>query len=684
MVALIGVLVALFTGLFNPAKFTGWGWFAGFVALYFFMFVPKVNVQLIDKLNGSPPVVVGNVPIGLAAFGHFTSKVGDWATRSYETVMQPLGLPDPLKYQNNGLLFGNKVISASRQVAIASPQLKTDLVNFVYNCTMYDLADNSINPNAFATSLDIWALMGTTNPARFTTFGTAPSTIGSCQTAYTYLNNQLPAEINRARSMLALEMNPLRNPASVTTALIDDQVQQSHFRYRIATGAQTATDLLRQNAMINIMRDSANVIGQKMNDPATVMLANAQAQAVASTNANFVSQGKLAEQALPMLRNVIEAIIYAVFPIMFIFFLTLQGPALIAAIKSFFLALIWVQLWPPLYAVLNYMGTMSSARTLEAAANFGGGAGLTLDTANSIYSGAISDQAVIGYMAISIPLFASALVFGMNKLGSLGAATFLGAATRATEAAGSGNISMGNQTMDQSKIDPGMTDPSMRTDSNAFGASTSQITPSGSSLVAYKSNLSNLSTAIDITSKDAESMGETAKATQAIATQQSQTAAESSVASALQAISIIDKRSKSGEQSGGSNSMATGGQSSAVNFVNDTAREIQNVLGKNVSAEAAQKMAAAIGVTAAAYARGEGWVKGAAGGKNPLFTAETGAQGSIGMQVGADGSLRFENSNLSKETLSALDQVAKKARESKQLSEGMSYIKNFSPRRRAK
>lgn len=29
VVALIGVLVALFTGLFNPAKFTGWGWFAG-------------------------------------------------------------------------------------------------------------------------------------------------------------------------------------------------------------------------------------------------------------------------------------------------------------------------------------------------------------------------------------------------------------------------------------------------------------------------------------------------------------------------------------------------------------------------------------------------------------------------------------------------------------------------------
>ena len=76
-VAVTGVLVAAFAGLFTPGRFHGWGWLIGVMFLYYALFFPKADVVIVDKLGSQTPVVVGNVPIGVAFFGHYTSKVGD-------------------------------------------------------------------------------------------------------------------------------------------------------------------------------------------------------------------------------------------------------------------------------------------------------------------------------------------------------------------------------------------------------------------------------------------------------------------------------------------------------------------------------------------------------------------------------------------------------------------------------
>ena len=207
-------------------------------------------------------------------------------------------------------------------------------------------------------------------------------------------------------------MNPSLDPAAAQ-GVIDSQIEQAYFKTKIATAAQGAADLLRQNILINLVQDTSSIIGQKLNDPASIMIATARANATASINSSFLTMGKIAEQALPLVRNVIEAIIYAVFPFVFLLFLLAQGRGLGLALKSFVLSLVWIQLWPPLYAILNYVATLASAKNLEAAARMGAGVqGLALETASSIYHGAISDQAVAGYMVISIPIIATAIIKG--------------------------------------------------------------------------------------------------------------------------------------------------------------------------------------------------------------------------------------------------------------------------------
>ena len=70
-------------------------------------------------------------------------------------------------------MFGTRLIKETRTVVFLDPAFRTDLINFVHNCTMFDLADGTVDPKAFAASVDVWALMGNPNPARFSTITTA-------------------------------------------------------------------------------------------------------------------------------------------------------------------------------------------------------------------------------------------------------------------------------------------------------------------------------------------------------------------------------------------------------------------------------------------------------------------------------------------------------------------------------
>ena len=502
-VAITGVLVAAFAGLFTPGRFHGWGWLFGFLFLYYGMFVPKVDVAIVDKLGSQPPTLISNVPIGVAFFGHYTSKVGDVMTRFFETAFQVIPsptaqLPSELTYQKNGVMFGNRLIQASRKANIADPQLRTDLISYIYNCTIYDLQDGTINPGTFGQSPDIWSLMGTPNPARFSTFGN-PVQVDTCPNVYTYLSNRLPTEVANAKSILAFQMNPSMDPTNAQSA-INAQLEQAYYKAKIATAAQGAADLLRQNIMINLVQDTSSIVGQKINDPAAVMLATARANATASINSSYMTMGKIAEQALPLIRNVIEAIIYAVFPFVFLLFLLAHGKGLGLAVKSFAMSLVWIQLWPPLYAILNYVATLASAKNLEAAARMGTATtGLALETASSIYNGAVSDQAVAGYMVISIPIIATAIIKGgeVAFAAVTGASSIQSAASSEGSQSSKGLVSQGMVSTDQYTIDSTFKSPLMVRRTDERGIEHTEMLGTGVRAINMLQNSSYLSGAFN-------------------------------------------------------------------------------------------------------------------------------------------------------------------------------------------
>ena len=480
-VAFCGFVAALIAYAFAPEKLQGWKWLGTVVLVFSVLIVPKVTVGIVDKTGGSAVKIVGNVPFGVAALGSITSTIGNTLTSLFETAFQVIpgvgALPVELSYQQNGLMFGNRLIRETGNVVFQDPAFRTDLINFIHNCTTYDLIDGTLDPAVFSASDDVWPLMASPNPARFSTLTGAGGSVGvdTCPNVYLSLNGRLPAQITRIQGRLAFQLNPTL-PGAAAAAAIAGQIQQSYLKNSIATAAATAADIIRQNAMLNALEDTSKIVGQKVNDPAAMVLAVGRAQAVAQQNASWLNYGKVAEQALPVFRNVVEAVTYAMFPLFVMLLLLTSGRETMLAFKGYAAVLIWIQLWPPLYAILNYMASIYAAYDLAAAADLGtGGKSLALQTASTIYSRAISGEAVVGYLAISIPFIAWAALKRMENFGTAlvgGLSGLQGMISGGTSAATVGNVSMGNVGMDQMQLAPNRTSAFMGSWQNDISGNT--------------------------------------------------------------------------------------------------------------------------------------------------------------------------------------------------------------------
>lgn len=523
LVAVIGFVMAFLAYAFAPEKLYGWKWLASVLLVYAVLLVPRVTVQLIDKTGVEPPRVVANVPFGAAVFGSVTSQVGNTLTELFETAFQSVGYPAGLSYQQHGLMFGARMVANTRNVVLVSPAFRTDIISFLDNCTRYDLADGTINPQAFSVTADLWTLMGTNpNPARMTVIasGVATPTIMTCTAAYTALNALVPAQVTDILNRIAVSANPYLPPATART-LVAGQIETAYTYNRLATAATTANQILMQNATINAINDASGIIGQRTNDPSSLLLAMGRAQAVARTNASWMNFGKVAEEALPLIRNSIEALIYALFPLVILLLFLTAGIKTAQALKSYLLTLLWIQMWPPVYAVLNYMASVATSSKLAAAGNTGAiDSAITLLTASPVYSNAISAEAVVGYLVISVPAIAWAAIKGMETIGQAaltGVSSLQGTISQTSGAAALGSPTpMGSISNQQQLLAPQRTSAFMEAWQDANGTTHHQGMLSGihAQHMLRNQGYGSQTVKYSVTEKDAEAAGRRVEAAQ--------------------------------------------------------------------------------------------------------------------------------------------------------------------------
>ena len=617
MVAFCGFVTAGIAYAFMPHKLIGWQWLASVLLVYSILFVPKVTVGIVDKLGTQPVQVVSNVPFGVAFFGNLTSTIGNTLTEVFETAFQTLPGPAQqsadLTYQRHGVMFGNTLIKRTRQIVFDDPNFRTDLVNFIHNCTMFDLADGTIDPAAFSKAPvgagDLWSLMATPNPARFSSITTGGvSDIEPCPAVYANLNARLPAITNLSVQKLAALLNPDLPLAQAVTE-VSNQASQAYLRASLGSAGIAVADIVRQNGLINAINDTSDIIGQKINDPGSLILGLGRAQATAQTNAAWLNFGKMAEDALPLIRNAIEAIIYALFPLVILLLLLTYGLGTMRALQSYLLTLVWIQLWPPVYAILNYMASIASAKHIAAAAELGAGInGLAIVSASPVYSNTISDQAVVGYLVLAVPAIAWAAVKGMHTIGQAaltGTSSIQGAASGAAAAAATGNVSMGMVSQDQVNLSPTYSSANARFSTDAWGTRAETIRGDGSvEFVAAQQNMSRLATRFEFSETEATSMSDSARTLEGTARSQREAAAQSTSATLLNAMNVQQEFARSGARSGGSSLGTAGRDSRDVNTMLQIAENVNKMLGYEGNAGAGKQVVANASVGLEAFGMG--------------------------------------------------------------------------------
>src|SRR5207237_77430 len=121
------------------------------------------------------------------------------------------------------------------------------------------------------------------DPARCSAVTTGGTTqISPCPAVYSNLDGRRPPIETQLYNTLASQLNPYL-PAAQAQADAANEIIAAYQLTLLANASASAADIIRQNGMINAINDASEIIGQKANDPASLLLAFGRAQATAQT-----------------------------------------------------------------------------------------------------------------------------------------------------------------------------------------------------------------------------------------------------------------------------------------------------------------------------------------------------------------------------------------------------------------
>lgn len=441
---LIGLLALLTQSAFK-GTLLNWPMFFVSLMAYFVMLVPKADVIVVDRIDDTQTAVVENVPIGIAFPAGLTSHVGDWLTRAFDSLYS---LPDDLSYTKTGMLFGSRLLEAARRFEITDERTNMNMSEFWRQCVFYDILFGKYDMGVLAAQQDLWAYVQThTSPVRAFSYRypDGHTDILVCQSAAQpggALDADLGAAITQARQFYGRTFSPYgddANAIALFSSAFETSVQW------LTTVSDSAQNLVRQAALTHsLRRGMANWAASV--DASAAMQDYALAKAEAERRTTFQTMGDLAARVLPIIRNLFEAFIYAVFPIVM---LALMLPVAAKVAAAYAKALIWIVLWSPLYSILHGAMSYYSRYYGESLGQLPDGTvAYSLGNVSALGALMADHAALAGYLSLSIPmiawLFVSLSGAVMATLAQRVMSSYETPVGKSAAEATSGNMALGN------------------------------------------------------------------------------------------------------------------------------------------------------------------------------------------------------------------------------------------------
>lgn len=416
----------------NVMDLLGWVFSLTLVSM---LVVIRTPVQIIDYSNVAQVYEVDNVPIGLAIPASLTTRVGNALIQSYEMVF---ALPDSVTYSKTGMLFGSNLVAKSTDFLSQNPQITTLFSDYVQNCVMGDIfLNHKYSFEELLNSPDPYTLIFA-NPSPLRGVFDKNNQFQTCEEASRDLKSALALDTQTGGKTWNYYVRQLfggkPNPDLLFSQMIGDS-----YNYFYSSG-QSAGQIIRQNVTMNALRSGIQSYAARSGDTASLVnMAN-----TSSLEKQRLAQATMGHQALrtlPLMQTVIMGIMIGMFPIMVM--AAMFNMMTLQVLKGYVFALIWLQTWPLLFAILN------SAMAYYAKQN---GVPVVLSELSQVQLKNSDIATTAGYIAVMIPPLSWGIVKSMGAAFSSAYSHFSSSGLSATSQAASGvvdgNYSFANMQME--------------------------------------------------------------------------------------------------------------------------------------------------------------------------------------------------------------------------------------------
>ncbi|MEL2555566.1 conjugal transfer protein TraG N-terminal domain-containing protein, partial [Escherichia coli] len=166
--------------------------------------------------------------------------------------------------------------------------------------------------------------------------------------------------------------------------------------------SKSASQIIRQNVTINALKEGITSYAARNGDSASLVNL-ATTSSMEKQRLAHVSIGHVAMRTLPMTQTILTGIAIGIFPLLVL--AAVFNKLTLSVLKGYVFALMWLQSWPMLYAILN------SAMTFYAKQN---GAPVVLSEISQIQLKYSDLASTAGYLSMMIPPLSWMMVRGLG------------------------------------------------------------------------------------------------------------------------------------------------------------------------------------------------------------------------------------------------------------------------------
>lgn len=372
------------------------GWVAVFVLISLLVTV-RTSVQIIDNSDLVKVHRVDNVPVGLALPLSLTTRIGHSMVAGYEMIFAQ---PDSVTYSKTGMLFGANLVTKSTDFLSRNPEITSLFQDYVQNCVMGDIyLNHKYSLEELMESADPYTLIFS-NPSPLRGVFDKNNHFLTCKDASVTLKDKLNLDTQNGGKTWHYYVQQLFGGRPDPNMLFSTMLGDSYSYFY--GSSQSASQIIRQNVTINALREGITSYAARSGDTASLMNL-ATTSSMEKQRLAHASIGQVALRSLPMMQTILTGIAIGIFPLLVL--AAVFNKLTLSVLKGYAFALMWLQSWPLLYAILN------SAMTFYARQN---GAPVVLSEISQIQLKYSDLATTAGYISMMIPPLSWAMVKGLG------------------------------------------------------------------------------------------------------------------------------------------------------------------------------------------------------------------------------------------------------------------------------